>query len=106
MCCYSRILAIQSADCFYVTMGVLTNEMLDDQITDADELIKVGSKMQCNNASFWRPRPDESPSNPLRTFGCAFTNISISSMYIYIYIYVYAYVSAGRCSVERICILC
>ena len=34
-------MAVQSADEFYTTMGQLTSEMLDDGITDADQLIKV-----------------------------------------------------------------
>lgn len=41
---FSRIMAVQSADEFYTTMGVLTQEMLDCRIVDGDELIKVSSK--------------------------------------------------------------
>ena len=38
---FSRIMAVQSADEFYTTMGQLTSEMLDDGLADADQLIKV-----------------------------------------------------------------
>lgn len=40
---YSRILAVPSADEFYMTMGTLTQEMLDEgtSIMEADAIIKV-----------------------------------------------------------------
>ena len=38
-----RILAVPSADEFYMTMGLLTQEMLDNSVVDADDLIKVSN---------------------------------------------------------------
>ena len=37
----SRITQVSSADEFYTTMGTLTQEMLDNDIVNADDLIKV-----------------------------------------------------------------
>ena len=33
---------VQTADEFYTTMGFLAQEMLDDNLIDPDELVKVG----------------------------------------------------------------
>lgn len=37
----SRILAVHSADEFYMTMGVLTQEMLDSNLLNPDQIIRV-----------------------------------------------------------------
>lgn len=41
---FSRILTVESADEFYCIMGVLTREMLEFGLMDANGLIKVKSK--------------------------------------------------------------
>lgn len=41
---FSRILTVESADEFYCIMGVLTREMLEFGLMDANGLIKVNNK--------------------------------------------------------------
>ena len=42
-CFHSRIMPVKSADEFYSIMGVLTREMLEFGLMDANSLIKVGN---------------------------------------------------------------
>jgi len=44
MCGCSRIMRVESADEFYTAMGSIAQDMLDNSIIGADELVKVRTR--------------------------------------------------------------